>query len=245
MERTRRLLAVIAVALLVVGAGCVGSGTSTDATPDSESERIVASSTSAIENVSTYQFTLSLSVETDDRTVAIESDGVVNLAEERMRMNYTQSSSLRTVETTQYIVGDTQYVEQFGMWRQRDVSDEDIWSEDNQMDRQRKLLADSAVTLAGNETVNGRSAYVLEIDPSDEVAQELAASGENARSDAEISDVTITQYVDHESDLPLKMTMDYEVEQDGDTAEAELVLTMSHFDEPTNITVPSAATSSA
>lgn len=242
MQRPALVLAVAATLLL---AGCMGGGGS-DTTPEmsDEAKQLQEQSIAAMEDVDTYRMELTMDLESEETSVSVDADGVLNRPERRLRMNMSMDAGPRSVDTTVYIVGETAYVNARGMWQTRDVSDRDLWDQNARLEQQRELMEAARLEIVGNETVDGVPVRVVEFHIPDDKLDELTAlAQQQAQTDqGEITDATYTAYIAQETGLMRKMEVDLSMEVEGQSVDGTVTMSFHSYGTDTNITVPEAAT---
>lgn len=239
--QTRTVLAVLALSVLVALAGCADSGSNGPAEGPS-AEDIQAEATAAMENVSSAAFTMDMTVDSDQGSLSLQSDGVMDIDNKRMRMNMSLESQGQTIELTQYIIDQTAYQQVDGQWQSSDVSGQDIWAEGNQLTMQQQMLENSTVEVTGNDTVDGNEVWVVSIEPSDEAIQQfLTGTGTGITENMDIESISFTQYVDTDTYHVRKLDLSMDTTMQGESATMEMTMTFSRFDESFDIELPSGA----
>lgn len=239
--QARTVLAVLALSALVALAGCADSGSSGPADGPS-AEDIQEEATAAMEEVSSAAFTMDMTVDSDQGSLSLQSDGVMDIDDKRMRMNMSLESQGQTIELTQYIIDQTAYQQVDGQWQSSDVSGQDIWAEGNQLNMQQRMLENSTVEVTGNDTVDGNEVWVVSIEPSDEAIQQfLTGTGTGVTENMDIESISFTQYVDTDTHHVRKLDLSMDTTMQGESATMEMTMTFSRFDESFDIELPSGA----
>lgn len=248
-SRKRTLLVTVLLTLLVAVSGCLGgaNGPQGDSTPSAE--QIQENTVSAMKDVETATYEMQMTISAGGQNVEMTADGAIDRAAKRMRMNLSMDAGLQSLETTQYVEGNTSYIRLNGQWRTQDISrqtpGEGFWS-NNQFAQQTDALEGASVQLNGTETVNGEETYRLEVDADQETVNELlqqqsAATG--AIENVDIDNVQFTQYVDTESNHIRKVEMQMDMSVQGQEATAAMTMSYDNFNEDVSIDIPDAATS--
>lgn len=235
---TVRPLAAIAVAALLVLSGCAAPASDTS----TQAKEIREQSTASMQNVSTYSFTVDMTVNADaGGSIALTGNGVVDRDAERMRMDAT----LEGMEMTSYLVGDTQYTRAFGEWETQDVSGQSPWDTGNRLSTQREIMNEADIEIAGNDTVDGEPVYVLSLEPTEQqvlaAMEQQSTGGTVASQDVDIEDMTYRQYVSREDYRIRRVEMDMTMTINGEHAEADMTMTVDDYGEDVSITLPDSA----
>lgn len=239
--RTRTALAVLALSALVALAGCADSGSNGPADGPS-AEDIQAEATAAMEEVSSAAFTMDMNVDSEQGSLSLQSDGVMDIDDRRMRMNMSLESQGQSVELTQYVINQTAYQQLDGQWQSSDVSGQDIWGEGNQLNMQQEMLENSTLEVTGTDTVEGNEVWVVSIEPSDEAIQQfLTGTGTGVTENMDIESVSFTQYVDTDTHHVRQLDLAMDTTIQGDSATMDMTMTFSRFDEAFDIELPDGA----
>lgn len=233
-----------AVALLVLSAGCA----STLADPPTREDRAVTlleNAQSAIAGVDTYQHDGSLRVvatgDGETRRVQFEVAGVVNVTAQRARNTAVTDDR----HLSAYAIGDRIYQEcsaMRGTWGVRNNTAEGAWLETTPAARQLSLLESGALRVAGSETVDDRSATILEGRPSSSALEQYGDGGSQPLiGGSEISDPTVRVWLDNRTALPLQVTLDFAVTGGGGSADASMTMRYHDYGEPVHIALPDEA----
>lgn len=230
MPPKRTLLITALVALLVTASGCSVLGGS------GQGDEIAQRAQQAMQDVETYEVDMSLDMNAQDSDVSVSltADGTVDAADERLRMEM----SLRGQSITQYLIGDTLYLNQRGTWQQRDVSDRNIWNQ-QAVAQQRQILNDSSVTLEGNTTIDGTDVYELDVDLDEGQLMDVVQSQQATDlSDISLDDITYTMYVSHDTHFIKRIEADMRMSARGQTMNADLAMTISDVDGNHSVELP-------
>lgn len=243
----RRLLAALSVALLLAVAGC--AGISDDGTSGADDAETLQNRTvERLDDVETYTFEGTTTSTASDTTVEIEMDGAFDVPAERARMNTTVSSDGPygpTEETIEmYVINDTVFVSPAGQegWQTTDASQmPGLGSSDpienHGLELQRVLLADAEVRIVGNETVDGRSTTVLEVEPTDEALETYLQRLGGASRDRTIQNATLTQWVTDDGYV-VRSEAEMTVTVGDQTANVTSTARFDDFDESVDIDPP-------
>lgn len=135
----------------------------------------------------TYTFTLDISQrieitnatanKTESQTISTKSYGVAarNLTAKAMKIALAtlavpegQEENASVIATEMYLLNDTIYMKVDGNWTKimlTGPSLETLWKQQDEMERQKEELNNSAVTLLGYENVNGIDCYKVQVAP--------------------------------------------------------------------------------
>lgn len=239
--QTRTVLAVVALTLLVAIAGCADSGT-TEPTDGPSAESIQEEAAAVAGNLSSAAFSMTMNVESDQVSGTLTADGVVDVAERRMRMNITTDSRGQTTEITQYIVNETAYQGRNGQWQSLDLTGVGIWVGGNQLSMQRLMLTNSTLNVTGTDVIAGNETWVVSVQPSDGgVEQFLTGTTTDVTENQDIQNGSATLYIDTDTYHVRKLVITLEATAEGDTRRIELSQTFSRFNEAFDIQLPDEA----
>jgi len=154
----------------------------------------------------------------------IEGNGTIDLRKRFMytpvSMNVVGHSGEEPIETKSYmemyILSDTLYSNAGQMWVKQKLK-EDAWS-GTQLSQQNDVIRNASVKLVGEEEVNGKKAYVIELKPdlnalmsyAVEIAQSTP-SLEASMNKETVEYYKITEWISAESFLPLKTVNEFTV----------------------------------
>lgn len=202
----RRLLAALSVALLLAVAGCAGISGDDSTTGADDAETLQNRTLERLENVETYTFEGTTTSTAGNTTVETQTEGAFDTSARRARMDISISadgpygSNNETIEMN--VLNDTVYVSPAGHdgWRAVDASEmPGLGSsdpiEDHGLELQRVLLDGAEVRIVGNETVDGRSTVLLEVEPTDEALETYLQRIGGGSRDRTIENATLTQWV--------------------------------------------------
>lgn len=216
MERRPVALALLLCAALVL-AGCGGGGGAT-ATPTDhpEANRVQTAAVAASEDAATYR--LAANVTRVQRangqrvTTRLNSTGAVNRTASALVVNQTANGPAGERAIATYLVNGTLYQHstafesRYGSAWVRSALGDDAgatWRRQDPLRRQRALLANATVTVAGTETVGGVETRVLAVDGDEESYEALLRTrlgrlGANASVDVE--NISFRMYVATDTD---------------------------------------------
>jgi len=232
-----------ALVLLVIGAGCLGTGGAPDRSDSAE--RKLAALNSSIQDTSTYQ------VRTDLRATAVADGeqlsreativGVVNATQKRSKTTLSMAGENRTV----YRDNRTIYREcesPWG-WANETVGAEGPWIQQTTLSRHAELLQSGDLRVEQTDRLAGENAVALVGEPTSEALQKYREEGtRSVVGGSKIENVTVRLVLDNETDRPLRGSMSFEVRQDGVTATVSMDTQFSNYDDPVRITIPEKVT---
>lgn len=249
MPANRPLLVTASLALLVLTAGCM-SAIEDDGSAELGNvtvEQLQEETMETMNDVETATFTMDMQMDLAGREVQMEGDGAMDVTNERMRMVMETEMFGETVEITQYVVGNTTYIQSQGQWQRDDVSDAGIW-EQHQFEQQHDALEGADVTVTDTRTYEGHEVYVLDVRPDEQTLRELVqqpgANGdqmENVFDDVEIHSMELVQYVDTETYHVRYFEMDANMTVRGEEVTMSMTMSFDDFDEPVDIELPAEA----
>lgn len=226
-----RLVPAIAVAVLVVTAGCAGFGDTGVASAEEVRQDAVAS----MADVETYRMEMNVTLHANGQTLPMAMTGTFNRTGETAQMTTT----VRGQSVESYVDGTTMYLQTPTGWQVRDVADRNPWNESLALERQRAILESADITELGEDTVDGEPVYVVQIDPDPERVKQVVARQQNRNfDDVSIRDVTYTQFVHRETGRLVGVEMNMTMTVSGQSADVTATMTFSGYDEPTDITIP-------
>lgn len=238
--------ATAALCVLVVLSGCsVLSG----GPPPSDQRALDARNrtAAAVEDVSTYRFSLDARIQASDgderRTVDVTGSGAVDREARRMATNATADGETRSA----YLDGRTAYREcprPWGRWDEVDASESVEWLTLTPLGRQVELLERTEVYWEGTETVDGTETAVVRAHPSEETLTSLpdvGGSGTGDLSGANVDDATFRMWIDDGTSLPVRSVLRIEFSARGGSGDVEIATRFHGYGEPTEISIPEEA----
>ena len=261
MDLSKRFVTVALVALLVAGAGCAGLTGGDTAGDDGSTQYENASAvqeaaTEKMQGVESYTFTMEMSMTSENMTMNSTSEGAADIANRRLRQNQTVTMQAQgrnmTINSTSYMIGDTMYSSyDGGAWQTMNLSNmpggmgvDEMWNQSDTMEQQEALLNASNVSFGDEKTttVDGEEAYVIEIDIDEEeymnVMNQQMTSNAQQQQMGNVSNISITQYVDADSMYVVRTEVDLEMTTNGQTTRQEMTMTFDSFNEDVSIEAP-------
>lgn len=224
MPSRRTLVISVLLALTITLSGCsaLQGGGNVDA------DAVAQQTTTAIQDVESYSYNSTVTVQANGQSSTINLTTAVDLAEQRLRqVQTTQGQSV-----TQYIVGNTAYVQQGGTWSQQNVSELNVWTEQHSLVQQRQMLDSSNVSFAGNTTIDGQDVYELSVDVTEGQFMDMIERqlGQNLSAQTSVDDISYTMYVTHAEHRPKRVTSDITMSAQGQSQDLSTEVTYSYDD---------------
>jgi len=241
--RTRTLVVTALLALLVAVAGCSSTGSQLDVSEAPSAGSIQENVTRQMQSVETASFTMDMTVSTADQEVSMVADGTMDIPNERMRMTLDVNAG-QSVQVTQYVIGNTAYIQVDDQWQTQDVSSQNLWGQNNQLALQQEILQNASLEVTGTDTVDGNPVWVVSLrpDPADLqtlMAQQTGPTG--VVDNVEFGNVTVTQYVDTETYHVRQIDMAMNLTTQGESSAIDTTMTFGEFDESVTIELPEGA----
>lgn len=250
----RSHVVILAVALTVLLAGCVGlvgDGDDAEAPDDGDANdaddvspsTLQSNTLEAMEDVETASFEIEQTTEAG-MEYTITMNGSVDTANEKMQMSMDLGPTLGQMES--YIIGDTMYFEESDTWYQMDTGDAQMWNHEDSFNQSKELLETGDLAVADTTTVDGHEVYVVDIDlDADEYNEFLeehgAEYGIDESFDVEVKSVNVTQYIDTESHYVRRMNVDLSAESGMGEFRSNMTMSWDDINEPVDIELPAAA----
>jgi D-alanyl-D-alanine dipeptidase len=243
-NRTRAFVVTALLALLVAAAGCSGAGDQApaDAPPaDSLQDNVTA----AMEDVETATFTMNMSMDTanQDQSISMNGNGAMDVPNRKMRMDLRMQAG-QSLEVTQYVVGDTVYMNAGGEWITQNMTGQNIWEQNtNQLAMQQQVMENASVEVTGSATVDGNDVWVVSVQPDPEDIRALVSqqTTQSMPENVDFQNLTVTQYVDAETSHVRKLEMSVTMTVQGEEATMDMTMTFDSFNEPVTIELPAEA----
>lgn len=231
---------------------------------DTSGETIKAKTISAINGVDTYKFSTEIEVGIQGEIQGIQvnkkdmitGSGAVDVPAKKMlfdvKVESTPSIEGAGQEMKVYFVGDKVFFQSGESVVVEDIPDADIiWSQRTQLKQQNQILAKSPVRLVGEETINGKDTYVLELSPERKdlvryIAEQASVGGAPLQvSESRVSDLTgmvddasISIWVGKSDFLPAKFRLYMRLSSEDIERVTEIVMFTWGYGEPVDITLP-------
>jgi hypothetical protein len=223
-------------------------------------EELTANVFDNMNSVETYEFEMdsatNISAEGMSMVMDMKLIGAIDKTNRKMKMVMETSMLGMTMETQQYVIGDTMYMSYLGQWIKGDFGDMsmtttgDPWSESDQLEAQREMWEKYDVTIEGKEKVDGREVYKVVFDPGDDVNTFMESAmppespllGEMTSELFDFRELALIAYVDAKDFYILKhvVIIDTGIKGADSTGEMamEMTTTFKNYDKPVSIEVP-------
>lgn len=241
MRRTGLVPALVALVLAASVAGCLG-GAGGDEMSEREKE-LKEQALAAMSGAETYNMTMEMRVEADGREVTLDATGTVDRPARKAHLDMSMDVMGRHVDVQSYVINDTlyQHASNRPMWQRQDVSDENTWSEQDRLRKQRQLLDGATVSIVGHDTIDGHAVTVLRADLDGSSLQDLVAQQGTDLDGASIKDATYELAVDNETNRTRRVSVDMEMKRGGKSATASVTMTMRDYGTDVSIELPEEA----
>jgi len=248
-KRTLLITAVLGVTLLLAGctSAITGDSDGSDALPDNmTADELQEKAVSASEDVESATFTMDMSMDLGDQGSAeMSTDGAMDMAAEKMRMEMEMDTMGQGFDITQYVVGETIYQQMDGGWQKQSVPG--FWDQSQYAQQQEALESATEFEVTEQTTVNGNDVYKMEIDVDEEQLLETVQQQGNQQGmgslyeNADISNVEMTQYIDTDTYQIRQVEMSMDMSMMGEDATMDMTMTYDSINEPVDITLPEEA----
>lgn len=253
-RRTAIFALVLAVSLLLAGCttaldgGDNGAETELDEADVDESD-LQAAALEAMDDVETASVAHEMSISLDgEQLVDLSSDGVVDYEAQEMELMTVMNNPMTgEQDISQYVIGETMYMEFEGEWVKENVSGENFW-ESEELAQQQDLLADADLDVAGvKETDDGDEVYVVNMSVDEDAIQSVIDDelGEQEAGmpgeEIEFGDVSVTQHIDAEHSHIRYAEMEFEITAAGETMTMEMTVKTNDINEDVTIELPEEA----
>jgi hypothetical protein len=233
MSRTRSV-ALAALTLLVLSAGCAGlfGGESEQA------RQLQQASLDAMGSVDTYEFEMTMTASAEEQSVEVEATGVANRSGPRSTLTVTVDTPRGDQRVTAYLVGGTAYAEAGGRWQTREV---DLAEQRDRLQQMEEILNASTVTFEGNSTLDGEPVSTLRLEVPQDRLDELSVlsqGGGAGVADFDFTEFTYTLQVSRDDHLPRQVEIDATAQAGGRSIDLTGTVRYSEFGRPQNITLP-------
>lgn len=241
----RRALAVLVLSALFVTAGCLGFLESGPSDPGAEA--VAEEAVTAGKSVETYRVQTQLEAEGQsnhgDEELDVTSEGAVDRSARKVRLVATREDTNRTV----YVIGNTTYTQCTSPWSGwgKEVRKEldDDWNDYDPLGRQLKLLEESPITWAGNETHRGTAVDVVVAHPSDRTLTQF--SQDQAQINLfgpRIENASLKVWIAEDSSRVLKTHLTFTIHKDDVIIETRMTTRFTDYGTTVDISLPHEAT---
>lgn len=247
LRANKTVLFAVVLAVMLPLAGC--SLPLSEDNPDVDEDELQASAIETMDNVSTASMESEITMESDGSTIIeMELDGVANFDEQTARFETAIEQMGTSLNAEQYVIEDTVYMnaDALGGWVKQDVSAQTGF-QGGDLDNQQRILEESEIEVTGETTTDGHEVYIAEMDVDEEVMNEILEEQlggdqmSGVQSDIEMSDVSVTQHIDVETNHVRYMQMEYTVSGPGQEISVVFEQRLSDFGQSVDITLPEEA----
>lgn len=245
MRRSKLVPLFVALLLAVSLTGCLGS--SNDMT-DRE-QQLQDKTISALSNADTYDYSMDMTVQTEELDVEMSVDATVDRPNRKIRATNDMEVPMRgNVEMETYLVGETMYINSDTLpeWRTRDASELSLWDKNDQLKTQRQILESSEIDIVGSDTVDGNPVTVLKVEPDEGTLKDSVGQlmGSNL-GDVTIEEATYRYSVENSTNRPLRVDLEMDMKIRDRTATATGTMRYSDFGQNVSISLPEEARKAA
>lgn len=252
--RTLRVLAVLALAVLLAGCSADTGGDGTTDGPTASAEAVTEDAIAALEDVEEYRVasngTFLQRQNNVEQELAIDSTTRVDRPDGEIRATQSTDAGGQTFESDVYLVDGTlyersqQYVQPYSSeWVKVDVSDNlsGVMRQFDSLRLYREVLANGTATVTGSAEVDGRDVHVVDV-----VANESALPSYTTPIQGEVTLRTVdaTFWVDAETGEVRRLSgnVTQEISAQGGTVEVEGTVDLEFsYDEAVDVSLPPAA----
>ena len=231
----------VLLALLVVLGFALAGCTVLESEPTREDEAVdaLADAMAAAEDVETYEYESDMTVTDGTDSIHASMVGTVDLEGEAAHTIVTYQGE--THES--YQIGDTTYREcpdPWGGWGVEHGESDADWLTGTPLGSHLALLASGDLSYEGVETVDDRETVHLVGSPPPSEFDDDASGGTSPLDfgGPSVDDVTVEIWLDAETDLPVKATVEFEVSERGETVTSTVTTTFGAYDETESVELP-------
>ena len=229
----------LAIAVLLVSAGCSMVGTDTVRQPEAVDH--LDGARERIDGVTSFRYNMTVSATGGDERITGHGVGAVNATTRRQVVNL----SIDGRRSVSYLDNRTAFTECSGpagdgFWGRQNRSEVSNWTALTPVGRQLELLSTGDLYDNGTETIDGRTVVHLSGRPT-------PASLRESRVDTRpvpviggpnVDSVRLDLWLDAETERPVRSELRVVVSQDGETATATVTTEYRDYGEPVRISIP-------
>lgn len=255
-SQTKAVLIALLLAVTLPLAGCSGltdGDTDGDTEPESDDpnvdgEQLRTASLDAMAGVETARLESETTLEFSSRRFTSHSEGVIDLAERKLRVTTNSSVGGQDFAAQNYLINDTIYLhsETLDGWTKQELPAFETWNK-NQFSQQQRLLENATVEVTDRKTVDGHEVYVSELAIEGEAITEAVSrqSGDISTqlNSGSLENVSVTQHIDVETNRVRYTKLEYAFSEDGQEVSMVIEQRFSEFNEPVEIELPEGAES--
>lgn len=233
MSRPALLALVVVVAFALAGCSVLDP----DPTREDEAVQVLENATAAAEDVETYEYESDVSATDGTDRIHVSMVGTVDVAGEATNATVTHQGEAYE----SYRIGNVNYQEcpdPWGGWGTETVEAEEDWLTGTPLGSQLTLLESGDLSYEGIETVDGRETIHLVGSPPPSAFDDDADPSPLGLGGPGIDDATVEMWIDAETDLPVKTSMEIEVSDRGGSATSSITTRFSAYDEAGSVELP-------
>jgi len=239
---SKRTVAVYALVLCFVLAGCGGILAGDNGDPDGDATTAdvdVAAMEQRISEVDRYRIERTRTLRSEGVNETIEIDGAVDVQSRRarlsMRTHTDVGTGIRTTETEQYVDGDIRYTRSSDDEWERS---EGTWSETETYGNAVSTLQNASFDPIRTETVDGVETTMFRVGVDESRWPELAGADGSQHAGVEIEELVYYVYVDTETDSLYGTDLRMEVTQGGGPAVVTIETFVTDHDGDIDVSPP-------
>lgn len=237
--RESSYLAVAALALCVLAAGCAGLGPGGDTGSEVTAEEIVTE----IESVDSYSMEVTRTLQSADVNETVELSGEVDRTAREARIERRTASNFGGEErVVQYVVDGVEYVDRESGWESAPLADRD-WSDIDRLETAATALDGAELERIRTEEVAGTETVLYELDVSVETQDELVGANTSSHVPTVVEEFLFYVSVDPETGTLYKTDLRALVTQGEGTARFTVETVFTDHNEPVEVSLPDGAPS--
>ena len=236
---SRRVLATVGVALLLLFAGCVGAGgiLSGESGASGVDE---AELRETIESTDSYDVEITRTLKSGGVNETATLRGTIDRTDQRAQLTSTSETDVgfgpRISESEQYIIGDTQYTKNGGSWEQATTSE--TWNEVDRLEGALETLEDAEFERIRTETVDGTETTMFAANISEERKDELAGADSTQHVAVSVENLVYYVLVNTETNTLYGTDLRMDVSQGGEPARVTIETTFTNHNDADEIELP-------
>lgn len=232
--RETSYLAITALALCVLVAGCSGIGLGDDDSSELTAEEITAE----IDSVDSYSLEVTRTLESTGVNETVELAGVVDRADREARIERTTDSNLGDERwAVQYVVDGVEYVDRGSEWESAPLAD-GTWSEIDRLGMAATALDGAELERVGTEEIAGTETVTYELDVGTETQDGLVGANESSHVPTVVEEFLFYVSVDPETGTLYRTDLRAIVTQGEGNARFTVETTFTDHGESVEVTLP-------
>ncbi len=241
---------IVIAALVVFSAGCINES------QEMSAESIRDKTLGSIASVDSYDFDTNIDIVMSsgytNMSMLMLSSGGVDVKNRRMLMNNTIEIAGVTLDTITYVMNDTVYTEVDDRWSRETLGGEEFWGEENDVQKQSKLLKTAAVKKLPDTEMNGKECYVIEISPNKDAVVDYLLKQVGTKNpeidEAELKKIaesiqrmSMKEWVIKDTYLPTRIAMEIDTNANNITTTMRMVFNFYDYNKAQEIELPADA----